>query len=262
MMSYTFSLLTFEYYLLVLVRIASFVAVAPFFGLSSVPTRVKVGFSAVFAILIAQALPGEVVYDGMLEYGVIVMKEALTGLLIGFCANLSTYVIGFAGWLVDMEVGLSMAQEYNPMTKSTESITGNMYYYSIMLLLLVSDLYHYIIQAIADTFQLIPVNSQIFQWEYLVNGFVDFLTAMFTIGFRIMLPVFACCMVMNCILGIMAKVAPQMNMFAVGIELKLFAGYAVLVVTVLILPRAAAMIGDEIKLMLRMIVKGMYGAGG
>lgn len=46
MINYTFSLLTFEYYLLVLVRIASFVAVAPFFGLNSVPTRVKVGFSA------------------------------------------------------------------------------------------------------------------------------------------------------------------------------------------------------------------------
>ena len=40
------------------------------------------------------------------------------------------------------------------------------------------------------------------------------------IGFRIFLPVFACMMIMNCILGIMAKVAPQMNMFSVGIQLK------------------------------------------
>ena len=76
-----------------------------------------------------------------------------------------------------------------------------------------------------------------------------------------MLPVFACCMVMNCILGIMAKVAPQMNMFAVGIQIKIFVGYAVLVITVALLPRAAALIGEEVKLMLRMVVKGMYGAG-
>ena len=66
---------------------------------------------------------------------------------------------------------------------------------------------------------------------------------------------------MNCILGIMAKVAPQMNMFAVGIQIKIFFGYAILVVTVILLPRAAAMIGDEVKLMLRMVVKGMYGTG-
>lgn len=261
MINYTFSLLTFEYYLLVLVRIASFVAVAPFFGLSSVPTRVKAGFSAVLAILIAQAVPGQVTYDGMLEYGIIVAKEALTGLFIGMAANCCTYIIGFAGQLMDMQIGLSMAQEYNPLTRAQESVTGNLYYYSIMLLLLISDLYHYIIKAIADTYTLIPVNAQLFQWEYLVNGMVRFITDMLVIGFRITLPVFACCMIMNCILGIMAKVAPQMNMFSVGIQLKIFAGFAVLIVTVFLLPRAATLIGDEIKTMLRVMVKGMYGAG-
>ena len=261
MINYTFSLLTFEYYLLVLVRIASFVAVAPFFGLSSVPTRVKAGFSAVLAILIAQAVPGQVTYDGMLEYGIIVAKEALTGLFIGMAANCCTYIIGFAGQLMDMQIGLSMAQEYNPLTRTQESVTGNLYYYSIMLLLLISDLYHYIIKAIADTYTLIPVNAQLFQWEYLVNGMVRFITDMLVIGFRITLPVFACCMIMNCNLGMMAKVAPQMNMFSVGIQLKIFAGFAVLIVTVFLLPRAATLIGDEIKTMLRVMVKGMYGAG-
>ena len=261
MINYTFSLLTFEYYLLVLVRIASFVAVAPFFGLNSVPTRVKVGFSAVMAILVAQAMPAEVAYDGMLEYAIIVVREAITGLTLGMIANACTYIIGFAGHMIDMQVGLSMAQEYNPMTRTQESITGNMYYYAIMLLLLISDLYHYIIKAVADSFTLIPVNAQIFNWEYLADSVATLVVDLFVIGFRIMLPVFACCMVMNCILGIMAKVAPQMNMFAVGIQIKIFIGYAVLVVTVMLLPRAAALIGDEVKLMLRMVLKGMYGAG-
>lgn len=261
MINYTFSLLTFEYYLLVLVRIASFIAVAPFFGLNSVPTRVKVGFSAVMAILVAQAVPGELVYEGMLEYGIIAVKEAITGISMGMMANACTYIIGFAGHMIDMQVGLSMAQEYNPMTRTQESITGNMYYYAIMLLLLISDLYHYLIRAVADSFTLIPVNSQIFQWESLANTVVRLVSDMLILGFRIMLPVFACCMVMNCILGIMAKVAPQMNMFAVGIQVKIFVGYAVLVVTVMLIPRAAALIGDEVKMILRMVVKGMYGAG-
>ena len=261
MIDYTFSLVTFEYFLLILVRIASFVAVAPFFGLASVPTRTKIGFSAVLAILITQAMPGNVSYGGMLEYGTIVAKEAITGLLIGMMANICTYIVGFAGRLIDMEVGLAMAQEYNPLTRTQESITGNLYYYLVMLLLLISDLYRYLIKAIADSFQLIPVNGQVFQWEYLSEHMVVFFTDIFVIGFRIMLPVFACCMVMNCILGIMAKVAPQMNMFAVGIQIKIFAGYAVIVVTVILLPKMAAMIGEEIKTMLRVVVKGLYGTG-
>ena len=126
MIDYTFSLLTFEYYILVLVRIASFVAVAPFFGLNTIPARVKAGFAMTLAILVVQISPVELAYDGMLAYGVIVVREAITGLMIGMMANISTYIIGFAGRMIDMEVGLSMAQEYNPMTRTQESITGNL----------------------------------------------------------------------------------------------------------------------------------------
>jgi flagellar biosynthetic protein FliR len=214
------------------------------------------------AILVAQVNPGELSYGGMLEYGIIVGKEAITGILMGMMANVCTYIIGFAGRMIDMQIGLAMAQEYNPLTKAEESITGNLYYYFIMMMLLVSDLYRYIVKAIADSFTLIPVNGQVFQWEYLVGTITTFITDMLVLGFRIMLPVFACCMTLNCILGIMAKVAPQMNMFAVGIQIKVFVGYAILVVTVLMLPKAASLIGEEMKQMLRMVVKGMYQAGG
>ncbi len=260
MINYTFSLLSVEYYLLVLVRIASFVAVAPFFGLNSVPTRVKVGFSAVVALLVSQAMPDTITYSGMLEYGIIAAREAITGLLLGLSTNCCTYIIGFAGQLMDMQIGLSMAQEYNVLTGTQESVTGNMYYYFILLLLLVTDLYHYLIRAITDTFTLIPVNTQIFQWEYLMNSFVTLVTDMLIIGFRIMLPIFACCMIMDCVLGVMAKVAPQMNMFSVGIQIKILAGYGILLLSVFMLPRAASLISDEIKIMLRMMVKGMYGS--
>ena len=51
---------------------------------------------------------------------------------------------------------------------------------------------------------------------------------LFVIGFRIFLPFFACIMVLNCVLGIMAKVAPQMNMFVVGMQLKVFVGLVLL----------------------------------
>lgn len=257
MIDYTFSLITFEYYILVLVRIASFVAVAPFFGLNTVPTRVKAGFAATLAFVIAQVSPAEVSYGGMVAYSVIVVREAITGLMIGLMANISTYIIGFAGRMIDMEVGLAMAQEYNPMTRTQESITGNLYYYTIMLLLLITDMYHYIVRAIADTFTLVPVNTQVFDWEYLAGNMVTFISDMIFIGFRIMLPVFVCTMILNCVLGIMAKVAPQMNMFAVGIQLKVLVGLSVLFFTASILPGIADFIFEEMKRMIISFVEGM-----
>ena len=80
----------------------------------------------------------------------------------------------------------------------------------------------------------------------------------FVLGFRIFLPIFACIMILNCVLGIMAKVAPQMNMFSVGMQLKVLVGFVVIFLTVFLLPDIANMILKEIKLMVRLIAEGMY----
>lgn len=65
-------------------------------------------------------------------------------------------------------------------------------------------------------------------------------------------------MILNCVLGIMAKVAPQMNMFSVGMQLKVLVGFVVIFLTVFLLPDIANMILKEIKLMVRLIAEGMY----
>lgn len=63
---------------------------------------------------------------------------------------------------------------------------------------------------------------------------------------------------MNCVLGIMAKVAPQMNMFSVGMQLKVLVGFIVLFLTVFLLPSVADYIFSEIKTMVKLIAEGMY----
>ncbi len=61
-----------------------------------------------------------------------------------------------------------------------------------------------------------------------MRSMTTYMGDMFVIAFRIILPVFACIMILNCILGIMAKVSPQMNMFAVGMQMKIMVGFVVL----------------------------------
>ena len=65
-------------------------------------------------------------------------------------------------------------------------------------------------------------------------------------------------MVLNCVLGIMAKVAPQMNMFSVGMQLKVLVGFVVIFLTIFLLPDVANMILKEIKTMVKLIAEGMY----
>lgn len=80
----------------------------------------------------------------------------------------------------------------------------------------------------------------------------------FVIAFRIVLPVFACMMILNCILGIMAKVAPQMNMFAVGMQMKVLLGLTVLFLTVMLLPGISDFVFKEMKRMIVSMIEGMY----
>ena len=160
MVNYSFSLLTFEYFLLVLVRITSFVFSAPFFSMSNTPGRVKIGFSVFVSILLIGVLP-----ESTIEYATIVVKEGITGLLIGFGANICNSIVLFAGNIMDLNMGLSMATEYDPVSKTNSPITGNFYNYLVMLLLMSSGMYQYILQAIVDSFTLIPVNGQNFMWD-------------------------------------------------------------------------------------------------
>ena len=144
------------------------------------------------------------------------------------------------------------------MTRSQVSITGNLYQYFVLLLLVVTDMHHFILRAMVDSYRVIPVNGQIFDWDSLLTSMVMFMTDMFVIAFRIMLPIFVCIMILNCILGIMAKVAPQMNMFAVGMQMKVLVGLLVLFLTISLLPGIADFIFREMKRMMVSIIEGMY----
>lgn len=259
MINYTFSLVDFEILILILVRISCFVFIAPFYGTNNIPAQAKIGLSLVVSILIFGSVDqSAVTYTGVFGYAVIVLREGITGLLMGLAANVCNSIILFAGNIIDMDIGLSMAQEFDPMTRSQVTITGNLYQYFVLLLLLATNMHHYLLRALVDSYEVIPVNAQVFDWDSLAGSMVQYMTDMFVIAFRIVLPVFACIMILNCILGIMAKVAPQMNMFAVGMQMKVMVGLTVLFITVTLLPGIADFIFTEMKRMIVSMIEGMY----
>ena len=259
MVDVSFSLSNFEYFLLILVRIASFIFVAPVFGQTSVPARVKIGISLFVSILLYGVVPvSELDYVSVIGFASFIVKEVMTGIIIGFAANICSYIILFAGNIIDMDIGLSMATEFNPEMGSQVTISGNLYYYFVMIILVLSDMHTYVLRAVCDSFQVVPVGGAVFNWDHLLGAMIKYVGDLFVIGFRIFLPVFACIMILNCVLGIMAKVAPQMNMFAVGIQLKIFVGFAVIFLTVFMIPGIADFIYREIKTMVVLVIEGMY----
>lgn len=258
MIDITFTYADLEYYLLILVRITCFIYAAPFFSLDGVPRRTKIGFSIFLAYLIYAAVDrNEVVYNTLLGYAVIVMKEALTGFLIGWGAQLCTTVTAFAGSIADMEIGLSMVSLVDPTTRQQATFTGVYYQYIFTLLMIFTGMYQYLLRALIDSFTLIPINGAIFKSESLISSITVFMGDYITMGFRIILPIFCTMILLNAVLGILAKVSPQMNMFAVGMQLKVLTGLGIMFLTVRMLPGAADYVFNEMKRMIVSFVEGM-----
>ena len=259
MVELNFSLINYEYILLILVRIASFVYIAPFFSEKGVPAQTKIGLSFFTALILYQVVPQpELEYAGVIGFAIAVLKEGITGLLIGFAAYICNSIVVFAGNIIDMDIGLSMAQAFNPDMNLQMTATGNLYFYLIFAFMLASNVHHYILEAICDSFYVIPIGGVIFEWDSLVLSMTTYMIDLFVIAFRIFLPIFAVIMIMNVVLGIMAKVAPQMNMFSVGIQLKVLVGYTVLFLVIFLFPSIANMVFEEMQKMVVLFIEGMY----
>lgn len=259
MIDFTFPIEELEYFLLILTRVTCFIYIAPFFGMSNTPNRVKIGLGFFISILLYYMTEPHVYpeFETVWDMGVVILREASAGLIIGLGANLCSSIVLFAGRVIDMEMGFAMANQMDPTTRQNATLTGVYYQNMVMLLMIITGMYQYFISALAETFILIPVGMVNFNFDSLLSSFGQFLVDYMIIGMRICLPVFCTVMLLNAILGILAKVAPQMNMFAVGIQLKVLTGLTVLFVTVGLLPDAANLIFMQMKRIVVAFVEGM-----
>ena len=246
-------------FLLIVVRVTSFVFAAPFFGgMNNTPRRVKVGMGICFSLLLYGVVDHPTLdFDNEIEYAIIIAKEVICGLLIGLGAQLCTTVTSLAGFIVDMETGMSMAQVFDVNTRLQTSITGGIYQAAITLILIVSGMYQYLVKALAESYTLLPIGGVKFNTDRLLQAFVTFMSDYMSIAFRIALPIFCCILLLNTVLGILAKVAPQMNMFAVGIQMKVLSGLSILYITAFTLPRVAEFIFTQMKTIVVDMIEGM-----
>ena len=241
----TFTVEQFEFYLCILARITAFLYTAPIFNLRNIPQRVKLLFAMLLSFLLFEILPYEPLsYFTSVGYTVLIGKEVLAGLIMGFIANISFQILSFSGRLMDMEIGFSMVTEFDPLTNNQVTITANFYTYAVTLMFLVTDMHQIVLRAICDSFQLIPVGTTIIHSE-IYTSMLDFLKDFFILGFRIILPMFATILIINIVLGILAKVAPQMNMFVIGLQLKVLVGLTVLIFMIGMLPYVTDFILEE-----------------
>lgn len=246
-----------EYMVLILVRISMIVFIAPFFNNQNIPRKIKLCISFFLSLIVMNLVDYTAVsYEGILGYSILVVKEAITGLLIGIGAGMCMYILSFSGHMIDMEIGFAMAMEMDPNTRVQTTITSTLFTAFFMLIFLASDMHYFVIDALYDSYELIPIGDAKIQ-PSLYQIFIKYITDYFVIGFRIILPVFSCILVINVVLGILAKIAPQMNMFVIGMQLKIFVGLALLYFLMSLFPGVVDFIFEEMQLLTRYFMESM-----
>ena len=193
--------------------------------------------------------------EGVAFVGVMVL-ELVTGLLMGFGVYIVYSSLSLAGQFIDMQIGFSMVNVFDPLSQIQLTITGNLYFYMLMMITLVTNAHHYYLRAVIDSFYVIPLGGMSPGLD-LYDSVIGFMPTFFALALRVAAPVFFVMLVSNVVLGILARTVPQLNMFVVGFPIKIMMG----LFTLLIMLTAFAAVSDrligESEQLMREIIRGM-----
>ena len=157
------------------------------------------------------------------------------GIIMGFCILLFFQVYYFVGQLLGVQGGLGMSMIYDPANGAQVPLLGRFFYLGFSVIFLVSGGLHWFIQAVVESFSYIPIGAAVFDGNMLY-AVVEGISLFFLLSIKIASPVLAVLFTIDCGLGILARAVPQMNMFVVGLPIKLLVLLLMLTVTIGLLP--------------------------
>jgi flagellar biosynthesis protein FliR len=220
-------------FLLVFVRFTGFYLTAPIWMDRKIPPMFKLGFAFFTSILAIGMMDTSQVILLDSNFMFLVIKEIMVGICLGFFTSLLLYAVQLAGSFVDLQSGFAMATMYDPGTGAQEPLTGRLYYYIAIAFFLSMDGHHLLIRGVLASFDWIPVLAWLpsSSSENLVVFGIDMMKDMFWIAFLIAAPLVITLFLVDIALGILSKSVPQMNLFVVGIPIKMFVHFVVLYVS-------------------------------
>lgn len=227
----------YESILLIIVRITALLVAAPVFSDRRIPAYLKVGLGVILGILMVNVIPLTAShYTTALGFIGAVIRESLVGVSIGYAASLLFMGIQFSGQFVSLQMGFAAAQLFNPSTETNVPVIGEFYYMVAILLYLIIGGHRFMLEALRQSFDTIPLNGLTFH-----NAFFDYLTKLsadvFVIAMKIAAPIFVTIFLTEVSLGLLARLVPQMNIFIFGFPLKIMAGMIMIAMSMQIFNR-------------------------
>jgi flagellar biosynthetic protein FliR len=250
----------FETFLLVLVRVSVILIMLPIFSAAQVNSLVRFGLGLVVTIVVWSTVPPMAPIDGLGPMTAAVFSQAFVGFVFGFVAFLVFVGIQFAGEVMDLEVGFSIVNVINPLTSQNVSVLGEFQLALGSLIYLISNAHHFLFQGLAGSFNLVPLPYVTIS-PALNTDVMAFFAQSFFLVFQIAGPIAVALFLTNVGLALMARVAPQLNIFAVGFPLQIMIGLTMMIISLPLLENVLPQVFSETPRELDAVLRAMRTPG-
>jgi flagellar biosynthetic protein FliR len=209
-------------------RIAGLLMVAPVFGTSVVPARIRLILALLLCIVLVPLLPTPAPLTPFgAAWWMALLQQLALGIVMGFVLQLVFEGVMMGGEMIAYSMGLSFAQMADPIRGSSSPVVGQFLLTLAMLLFLAMHGHLYVLELLAESFRTLPVGSAGLDAERL-QTLALFGSQIFAGGLRIALPMMIALLAVNLAFGVMSRAAPSLNLMAVGFPAALLAGLVLL----------------------------------
>jgi flagellar biosynthetic protein FliR len=215
-----------------LARIFGLLASAPIFNNAAQPQRIRLGVGLVITLAIVPVLPPmPAVAAGSWVGFAILAQQIIIGVLLGFTLRIAFAAIDVAGDLIGMQMSLSFAVFYDPQNAGQTPVISEFLGLLAMLIFLALNGHLLTLSVLVESFKLLPITAMPFG----AGSFASMLawsSVLFSAGLLLALPLITALLIANLAMGVLARVAPQLNIFAVGFPVTLTAGFIVMMFSI------------------------------
>ena len=250
-------------FITIFIRIICFFVTAPLFGRKNTPIIIKIGFSLLLTELLRSIMEKSVfneqfikVQANMYYFVLIIFKETILGLMLGFISYAIFTSIYFAGQLIDTEIGFGMVAEIDPLSNIQTPVSSNLYFIIAMVTFLTFKGHHVLIKTLFESFKSIPPGNAVFK-DSLIDNLISIFGSVFIMGFKIAAPITVSILITDISLGIISRAIPQFNVFIVGMPLKIAVGIGIMILSIPILIELLTKMFSEISNETQIFIEGM-----
>lgn len=217
-------------FLFPLARTLALLTAAPPFNNATLPTRVRLLLGLAITIAIAPGIERLPAVDPASGEGLLILAEQmLIGYGMGFSMRLVFSAVDLAGNILSTQMGLGFATSYDPQNTSQTPVVSEMIGFLTLLMFMAIDGHLMVISTLTQSFRAIPIGSLpgSSSWANLGNA----VTVVFSSGLLLALPIIVALLITNSALGILGRVAPQLNLIAIGFPITITLGFCALYVS-------------------------------